>query len=152
MIVDPLSHEFCNEKEDIIKQTLSIESSWSEEYHGYDKVSVTRSVLEPFIQPYCTSLHLQINRDIKFSCHTWTLLLRKQSAQIEPPIENPSICTTLILTQPPCIPEWSNQLRQHCRTNFWSAKDLSNLYHALLLRLMHAWSQYGGVLCLPYSR
>ena len=106
MIVDPVSHEFCHEKEDIVKQTLSKESCWNEEYHGNDKVSVTRSVLEPF---------------------------------------------TLILTQSSYISEWSNQLRQSCRTNFWGPRDLSYLHHALIHRLVHAWSQYGGVLCLPYS-
>ena len=155
MIVDPVSHEFCHEKEDIVKQTLSQESCWNEEYHGNDKVSVTRSILEPFIQDYCTSLQMQINRDIKFSCHTWTLLLCKKSAhieaQIEAPIETPPICTTLILTQSSYISEWSNQLRQSCRTNFWGPRDLSYLHHALIHRLVHAWSQYGGVLCLPYS-
>ena len=71
LIVDPVSHQFCCEKETLILRHLSTSCHWHTSYRGHDKVSVSRSLLEPAITSYCQLLGLHINRDVKLSCHTW---------------------------------------------------------------------------------
>lgn len=154
LIVDPISLEFLNEKEQFIKDTLMLNVKWDEQYHGHDKVSVSRSVIEPHIQSYCDSLHLLINRDIKYSCHTWTMYLSKFSNKENPPKEYPIIMynSSLILTQSVCIPDWVSKIRKVCRTNIWIIEDTSPSNQATIDRLYRAWRRYGGVLCAPYTR
>ena len=154
LIVDPISLEFLNEKEQFIKDTLIMNAQWKEQYHGHDKVSVTRSVIEPYIQSYCNSLHLLINRDIKYSCHTWTMYLSKFSNERRPPQEYMCIAYNccLILTQSICIPDWVSRIRKACRTNIWTIEDASESNQAIIDRLYRAWRRYGGVLCAPYTR
>ena len=87
MVVDPLSHQFCCEKEMEVKMAMmSCEgerdkrkrcAEWGVLYEGHDKVSVTRSVIEPFIGKMCATLNMQMNRDIKLSCHTWCVVMKK---------------------------------------------------------------------------
>ena len=87
MVVDPLSHQFCCEKEMEMKMAMmSCEgerdkrkrcAEWGVLYEGHDKVSVTRSVIEPFIGKMCATLNMQMNRDIKLSCHTWCVVMKK---------------------------------------------------------------------------
>ena len=87
MVVDPLSHQFCCEKEMEVKMAMmSCEgerdkrkrcAEWGVLYEGHDKVSVTRSVIEPFIDKMCATLNMQMNRDIKLSCHTWCVVMKK---------------------------------------------------------------------------
>ena len=87
MVVDPLSHQFCCEKEMEVRMAMmSCEgerdkrrrcAEWGVLYEGHDKVSVTRSVIEPFIGKMCATLNMQMNRDIKLSCHTWCVVMKK---------------------------------------------------------------------------
>lgn len=153
LLVDPISHEFYNEKEVLIKKILNYSTEWTEYYHGQDKVSVSRSIIEPYIITYCKSLHMLINRDIKFSCHTWTLYLCKQCKRVNPLIDSiQHVPLCLILTQPPCISDWISCIRQSCNTNCWTIGDVSKTNKAMVDRLQQAWRRFGGVLCLPYSR
>lgn len=156
LIVDPVSHQFCCEKETLILRQLSNSSHWDITYRGHDKISVSRSLLEPAIASYCKLLGLQINRDVKLSCHTWTLLLRKE-ANIYEAYEEKRVCcppkivsTVLILTQSPCICQWQSILRKRIHTNVWSVSDTSN--QPLMKRLVQSWQRFGGVLLLPYSK
>lgn len=153
LIVDPISLEFLNEKEQFIKDTLIQDAKWNEHYHGQDKVSVSRSVIEPYIQTYCDSLHLLINRDIKFSCHTWSMYLSKLSNEKKPLKEYAGFAydCCLIFTQSICIPDWVSRIRKACRTNIWTADDASASNQAIIDRLYRAWRRYGGVLCAPYT-
>ena len=50
-------------------------------YRGHDKVSVSRQNLEPSLAPLCAKLGLEMSRDVKLSCHTWSLLLRRGSEE-----------------------------------------------------------------------
>ena len=156
LIVDPVSHQFCCEKETLILRHLSTSCHWHTSYRGHDKVSVSRSLLEPAITSYCQLLGLHINRDVKLSCHTWTLLLRKE-ANLDSDHQEKRICcsskpvsTVLILTQSPCIWQWQWMLRKKTHSNIWCISDPSNL--AMMKRLVQSWQQFGGVLLLPYSR
>ena len=154
LIVDPVSLEFLNEKEALIKTVLSCDVEWNELFHGQDKVSVSRSIIEPYILTYCNSLHLLINRDIKFSCHTWAMYLSKQSAREESKdirldVNAP---TCLILTQPICVPEWVSKLRAAIQTSVWTIDDVSAQNRAMIDRLCKAWRRFGGILILPYAR
>ena len=154
LIVDPISLEFLNEKEQFIKDALIMYAQWNKQYHGHDKVSVSRSIIEPHIQSYCDSLHLLINRDIKYSCHTWTMYLSKYSNEERPPQEYLGIgydCS-LIVTQCICIPDWVSRVRKACRTNIWIIEDASESNQAIIDRLYRAWRRYGGVLFAPYTR
>ena len=163
MVVDPLSHQFCCEKEIAVKRAMMGNGSvqreekrpkrvgWKLLYEGHDKVSVTRSILEPLIIKHCTSLNMQINRDIKLSCHTWCVLLRKEGPgdSIPPPLPSPH--TTLLLTQFPCIENIVATLRP-LHTNLWLPRDACDETTPTLSdRLLRAWTQNGGVLCLPYT-
>lgn len=56
LIVDPVSHQFCCEKETLILRHLSTSCHWHTSYRGHDKVSVSRSLLEPAITSYCQLL------------------------------------------------------------------------------------------------
>ena len=155
LIVDPVSHQFCCEKETLILRHLTASSHWHISYRGHDKVSVSRSLLEPAIASYCQLLGLQINRDVKLSCHTWTLLLRKEANlgadhQEKRICSSKSVSTVLILTQSPCIWQWQWMLRKKTHSNIWSISDPSNL--AMMKRLVQSWQQFGGALLLPYSR
>lgn len=158
LCVDPLSHQFCCEKERCVQSIFLHSGDVACKETGHWKISVSRSILEPFIQPYCNQLHLQINRDIKFSCHVWFQLLHKQS-NVSPghmslePLQTPApIEKVLIFTQLPCIHIWVKRLRQTCHTNIWQLRDSSEDGNvALMNRLLHSWSQYGGVLCIPYT-
>lgn len=154
LIVDPISLEFLNEKEQFIKDILMLNVTWKEQYHGHDKVSVSRSVIEPHIQSYCDSLHLLINRDIKYSCHTWTMYLSKSSNKERYSRECLYFAydCCLILTQSVCIPDWVSRIRKVCRTNIWIIEDTSASNQATIDRLYRAWRRYGGVLCAPYTR
>ena len=154
LIVDPISLEFLNEKEQFIKDILMLNVTWNEQYHGHDKVSVSRSVIEPHIQSYCDSLHLLINRDIKYSCHTWTMYLSKSSNKERYSQEYLYFAydCCLILTQCVCIPDWVSRIRKVCRTNIWIIEDTSASNQATIDRLYRAWRRYGGVLCAPYTR
>ena len=154
LIVDPISLEFLNEKEQFIKDILMLNVTWKEQYHGHDKVSVSRSVIEPHIQSYCDSLHLLINRDIKYSCHTWTMYLSKSSNKERYSQEYLYFAydCCLILTQSVCIPDWVSRIRKVCRTNIWIIEDTSPSNQATIDRLYRAWRRYGGVLCAPYTR
>ena len=154
LIVDPISLEFLNEKEQFIKDILMLNVTWKEQYHGHDKVSVSRSVIEPHIQSYCDSLHLLINRDIKYSCHTWTMYLSKSSNKERYSREYLYFAydCCLILTQSVCIPDWVSRIRKVCRTNIWIIEDTSPSNQATIDRLYRAWRRYGGVLCAPYTR
>ena len=154
LIVDPISLEFLNEKEQFIKDILMLNVTWNERYHGHDKVSVSRSVIEPHIQSYCDSLHLLINRDIKYSCHTWTMYLSKSSNKERYSQEYLYFAYNccLILTQSVCIPDWVSRIRKVCRTNIWIIEDTSPSNQATIDRLYRAWRRYGGVLCAPYTR
>ena len=154
LIVDPISLEFLNEKEQFIKDILMLNVTWNEQYHGHDKVSVSRSVIEPHIQSYCDSLHLLINRDIKYSCHTWTMYLSKSSNKERYSQEYLYFAydCCLILTQCVCIPDWVSRIRKVCRTNIWIIEDTSPSNQATIDRLYRAWRRYGGVLCAPYTR
>lgn len=156
LIVDPVSHQFCCEKETLILRQVSASGQWHICYQGHDKVSVSRSLLEPAIASYCQRLGLQINRDVKLSCHTWTLLLRKE-ANLDTQHQEKRICcstksisTILILTQSPCIWKWQWMLHHLTHTNIWYITDPSNL--AMMKRLVQSWQQFGGVLLLSYSR
>ena len=154
LIVDPISLEFLNEKEQFIKDILMLNVTWNERYHGHDKVSVSRSVIEPHIQSYCDSLHLLINRDVKYSCHTWTMYLSKSSNKeryLREYLYFAYNCC-LILTQSVCIPDWVSRIRKVCRTNIWIIEDTSPSNQATIDRLYRAWRRYGGVLCAPYTR
>lgn len=93
---------------------------------------------------------------MKLSCHTWTLLLRKE-ANLDSDHQEKRICcssksvsTVLILTQSPCIWQWQWMLRKKTHSNIWCISDPSNL--AMMKRLVQSWQQFGGVLLLPYSR
>ena len=154
LIVDPISLEFLNEKEQFIKDILMLNVTWNERYHGHDKVSVSRSVIEPHIQSYCDSLHLLINRDVKYSCHTWTMYLSKSSNKERYSQEYLYFAYNccLILTQSVCIPDWVSRIRKVCRTNIWIIEDTSPSNQATIDRLYRAWRRYGGVLCAPYTR
>ena len=163
MVVDPLSHQFCCEKEIAVKRAMMGNGSvqreekrpkrvgWKLLYEGHDKVSVTRSILEPLIIKHCASLNMQINRDIKLSCHTWCVLLRKEGPgdSIPPPLPSPH--TTLLLTQFPCIENIVATLRP-LHTNLWLPCDACDETNPTISdRLLRAWMQNGGVLCLPYT-
>ena len=163
MVVDPLSHQFCCEKEIAVKRAMMGNGSvqreekrpkrvgWKLLYEGHDKVSVTRSILEPLIIKHCASLNMQINRDIKLSCHTWCVLLRKEGPgdSIPPPLPSPH--TTLLLTQFPCIENIVATLRP-LHTNLWLPRDACDETNPTISdRLLRAWTQNGGVLCLPYT-
>ena len=163
MVVDPLSHQFCCEKEIAVKRAMMGNGSvqreekrpkrvgWKLLYEGHDKVSVTRSILEPLIIKHCASLNMQINRDIKLSCHTWCVLLRKEGPgdSIPPPLPSPH--TTLLLTQFPCIENIVATFRP-LHTNLWLPRDACDETNPTISdRLLRAWMQNGGVLCLPYT-
>ena len=72
LVVDPISHQFCCEKEISVARCFP---SFKMAYRGHDKVSVSRQILEPLLAPLCTELGLEMSRDVKLSCHTWSLLL-----------------------------------------------------------------------------
>lgn len=163
MVVDPLSHQFCCEKEIAVKRAMLCtfpvhhedkrlkRMGWKLLYEGHDKVSVSRLIIEPLIIKYCATLNMQINRDIKLSCHTWSVLLKKQAAgdSIPPPLSSPF--TVLLLTQFPCITNIVATLRR-LRTNVWLPHDTCEESNPTLTnRLLQAWIQNGGVLCLPYT-
>ena len=163
MVVDPLSHQFCCEKEIAVKRAMLCnvpvhredkrlrQMGWKLLYEGHDKVSVSRSIIEPWIIKYCSTLNMQINRDIKLSCHTWSVLLKKQAPgdSIPPPLASPF--TALLLTQFPCIENIVATLRS-LRTNVWLPHDTCEESNPTLTnRLLQAWIQNGGVLCLPYT-
>lgn len=153
-IVDPLSHQFCCEKEHQIQLSFTHHSSSSFvcSAKGHCKVSVSRSLLEPAIQSYCNLLHLQINRDIKLSCHVWFRLLHKteETPSNQPSIQ-PNVEKVLILTQLPCVNEWKRKIRGSCQTNVWQLRDSTESENlALYNRIIDCWSKYGGILCIPY--
>lgn len=151
LVVDPLSHQFCCEKERHV-QSVFMQQKFTCEEEGHCKVSVTRSILEPFIQPFCSKLHLQINRDVKLSCHVWFKLLQKTG--YETPVVEHSVIPerVLVLTHLPCVNEWTHCLRATCQTNVWQLRDASDgSNNAMYQRLLQSWAQYGGVVCLPYS-
>ena len=156
LFVDPISHQFCCEKERQIESFfLHSNSSFTCQQKGHCKVSVSRSILEPAITTYCSLLHLQINRDVKLSCHVWFCLLHKDCTTKDDStiiINNPSTDRILILTQLACIYSWNEYLHQYCHTNTWQLRDSTeDQNHAIYTRLFHSWSIYGGVLLLPYS-
>lgn len=184
MVVDPLSHQFCCEKEMEVKMAMmSCEgerdkrkrcAEWGVLYEGHDKVSVTRSVIEPFIGKMCATLNMQMNRDIKLSCHTWCVVMKKGEGCVRsvslplspsslPPSPSPltssplttlttTPTTTLILTQLPCIEDITRTLRSTLHTNLWLPRDCADdANRALYARLTSAWQRYGGVLVLPYT-
>lgn len=153
-IVDPLSHQFCCEKEFQIQSSFTHHptSSFVCSSKGHCKVSVSRSILEPAIQSYCNLLHLQINRDIKLSCHVWFQLLHKTSeTPSNQPLIQSNVEKVLILTQLPCVNEWKRKISGNCQTNVWQLRDSTESENlALYNRLIDCWSKYGGVLCIPY--
>lgn len=191
MVVDPLSHQFCCEKEMEVKMAMmSCEgerdkrkrcAEWGVLYDGHDKVSVTRSVIEPFIGKMCATLNMQMNRDIKLSCHTWCVVMKKGEGcvrSVSLPLSPSSLplspspltstpspltatltatltttpTTTLILTQLPCIEDITRTLRSTLHTNLWLPRDCADdANRALYARLTSAWQRYGGVLVLPYT-
>lgn len=156
LFVDPLSHQFCCEKERQIESFfIHSKSSFTCQQKGHCKVSVSRSILEPAIESYCSLLHLQINRDVKLSCHVWFCLLHKDHDMKEDTVSvmnTPSIDRILILTQLACIYPWNDSLHKYCHTNTWQLRDSSeDQNQAMYTRLFQNWSLYGGVLLLPYS-
>lgn len=184
MVVDPLSHQFCCEKEMEVRMAMmSCEgerdkrrrcAEWGVLYEGHDKVSVTRSVIEPFIGKMCATLNMQMNRDIKLSCHTWCVVMKKGEGCVRsvslplspsslPPSPSPltssplttlttTPTTTLILTQLPCIEDITRTLRSTLHTNLWLPRDCADdANRALYARLTSAWQRYGGLLVLPYT-
>ena len=150
-VVDPVSHQFCCEKETQTRRFFE-QRGHQVVYQKHMKVSVSRSVLEPAIASLCDILHLQINRDIKLSCHTWSVIVQLEhqlSRTILPP---PNVKQTLVITPLPCISYWQLFLHRFCHTNVWilpTKEDKPNV--ALYRRLFRAWYQFGGVLCIPYS-
>lgn len=80
LVIDPISHQFCCEKEVSVMRCFP---SFKTIYRGHDKVSVSRQNLEPSLAPLCAELGLEMSRDVKLSCHTWSLLLRRGSEESE---------------------------------------------------------------------
>ena len=80
LVIDPISHQFCCEKEVSVMRCFP---SFKTIYRGHDKVSVSRQNLEPSLAPLCAKLGLEMSRDVKLSCHTWSLLLRRGSEESE---------------------------------------------------------------------
>ena len=80
LVIDPISHQFCCEKEVSVMRCFP---SFKTIYRGHDKVSVSRQNLEPSLAPLCGKLGLEMSRDVKLSCHTWSLLLRRGSEESE---------------------------------------------------------------------
>lgn len=151
LVVDPLSHQFCCEKERHL-QSIFLQQSFTCQKEGHTKVSVSRSILEPQILSFCTKLNLQINRDIKLSCHVWYKLFQKTSHATEISVSTETPEKVLILTHLPCVNEWRARLRANCRTNVWQLRDSSDDSNsAMYSRLLANWNQFGGVFCIPYS-
>ena len=175
LIVDPVSHQFCCEKETLIRRHIENSSAmqWTILYKQHDKISVTRKLIEPQLKQYCDMLHLQIHRDVKLSCHTWTLLMQKQDRAANAanqesndysqetskrvclsPSPSPSTYSTiLLLTQSPCISQWVDSLREQVRTNLWYPRDTAtSLDQAIFGRLVQSWKRFGGILLIAYSQ
>ena len=174
LIVDPVSHQFCCEKETLIRRHIenSSTTAWTMLYKQHDKVSVTRKLIEPQLKQYCDLLHLQIHRDVKLSCHTWTLLMQKEGGHEKEINQDnndytqttskrvclsttptPSFSTVLLLTQSPCISQWVDSLREQVHTNLWYPRDTAtSLDQAIFGRLVHSWKRFGGILLIAYSQ
>lgn len=173
LIVDPVSHQFCCEKETHILRLMerTSQTAWRVTYKQHDKVSVTRSLLEPQLIRYCDLLHLQIHRDVKLSCHTWTILMTKEEddehddygdGDDEHDDHGKRVClqsssssfnTILLLTQSPCISQWVDLLRTQSHTNLWYPREnATSLDQAVFGRLVQSWQQFGGVLIASYSQ